>query len=116
VSLMGQENGHVNPVEWPPSSASPATEGQQLGLLIERVLLRGLNSHESQRLLLSVLLLEVLIRGFFSAFFLCVTIAMGGSNEHSGSAPEEGGGCGPGGGQWGGGDDGVWANSSSSAR
>jgi hypothetical protein len=33
VSLMGQENGHVNLVEWPPPSALPATEGQQLGLL-----------------------------------------------------------------------------------
>jgi hypothetical protein len=30
---MGQENGHVNLVDWPPSSASPATEGQQLVLL-----------------------------------------------------------------------------------
>jgi hypothetical protein len=29
---MGQENGRVSLVEWP-SSASPATEGQQLGLL-----------------------------------------------------------------------------------
>ena len=33
MSLVGQENGHVDLVEWPPSSASPAIEGQQLGLL-----------------------------------------------------------------------------------
>jgi hypothetical protein len=31
---MGQENGHVNLVEGPPSSASAATEGQQLGSLL----------------------------------------------------------------------------------
>jgi hypothetical protein len=35
VSLMGrQENGHVNLVERPPSSASAATEGHQLGSLL----------------------------------------------------------------------------------
>jgi hypothetical protein len=31
---MGQESGHVNLVEWRPSSFSPATEGQQLGSLL----------------------------------------------------------------------------------
>jgi hypothetical protein len=47
---MGQENGHVNLVEWPPSSASPATEGQQLGLLNASFSVASTKGeHESQR-------------------------------------------------------------------
>jgi hypothetical protein len=58
VSLVGQENGHVNLVEWPPSSASPATEGQQLGLLNASF---SVASTWKSKFLVSVLLLEVFV-------------------------------------------------------
>jgi hypothetical protein len=54
---MGQDNGHVNPVEWPPSSASPATEGQQLGLF--NASFSVASTWKSKGFFLSVLLLEV---------------------------------------------------------